>query len=74
MGLVCWLSSSAVAAVLGVRKLAYLVDVAVSVPLGLVSYMIACRLLGVTEIEAAQHAIAGPLKRIAGGLRDRMRP
>ncbi len=74
MGVACWLSSSAVMATLGVRKLAYLVDVAVSVPLGLVVYMFACRLLGVTEIQAAQHAVAGPLKRIVSGLRDRMRP
>ena len=74
MGVVCWLSSSVITATLGARKLAYIVDVVVSVPLGLVAYTVACRLLGVTEIEAARHAVAGPLKRMAAGLRDRMRP
>ncbi len=74
MGLVCWLSSSAITASLGTRKLAYLVDVAVSVPLGLLAYAAACHLLGVAEIEAARHAVADPLKRILKGVRDRMRP
>ncbi|MCZ2152936.1 MAG: murein biosynthesis integral membrane protein MurJ [Bryobacterales bacterium] len=74
MGAVCWLSSSTITSVLGVRKIGYLTDVAVSVPLGLLAYVVACHLLGVTEIVAARHAVADPLKRILQGLRDRMRP
>lgn len=81
MGGACWVSTTAIAASLGTTKLAYLLDVAVSVPLGLVAFWIGCRMLRVQEIEAAQQALAGPirrltspLRRLVDRLRDRMRP
>lgn len=73
MGAACWLSSGVISALMGATKLAYIVDVGVSVPVGMIAFTLACRMLGVEEIEAARQALAGPLDRMTKGLRDRMR-
>jgi len=73
MGLVCWGSSSLIMELLGYTKIGYLADVFVSVPLGGLVFLAACRLLGVEEVTMALQAVAGPLRRIFGGARGRIR-
>ncbi len=63
MGLVVWLSSYGIQHVLGARRLAYLLDLGFSIPLGLLVFYFACRLLRVSELDLATRAIAGPLLR-----------
>ncbi len=48
---------------LGIDRLARLADLAISIPLGLVVFYVACRLLRVSELELAARALAGPLGR-----------
>jgi putative peptidoglycan lipid II flippase len=48
---VVWLSSYAIQSWLGARKLGYLADVAVSVPLGAVVFFLAGRWLGIRELK-----------------------
>jgi len=66
MGLVCYFSSRGVHGWLGARKLAQIVDVAVSIPLGAVVYYALCRAMRVAELEAAWGALAAPLARRLG--------
>ncbi|HET8546438.1 MAG TPA: lipid II flippase MurJ, partial [Bryobacteraceae bacterium] len=66
MGLAVWTASSLVARFLGSGKLGFLVDLAVSIPVGLVVYYGVCRALRVPELEIAVQALAGPLKRRFG--------
>jgi putative peptidoglycan lipid II flippase len=66
MGLAVWTSSSLVAHFLGSRKLAFLTDLAVSIPIGLIVYYGVCRALRVPELEIAVQALASPLKRRLG--------
>ncbi|MCW5964274.1 MAG: murein biosynthesis integral membrane protein MurJ [Bryobacterales bacterium] len=73
MALVCWGSSSLLMQTMGHTKLGYLADVAVSVPLGLVVFLLACKVLGVEEVSAASQAVAGPVKRMLDRLRGRIR-
>jgi len=63
MGVVVWLSSYGVQHVLGARRLAYLLDLALSIPLGLLVFYFACRLLHVSELDLATRALAGPVLR-----------
>jgi putative peptidoglycan lipid II flippase len=63
MGLACYFSSRAVHHWLGTRKIAQLVDLAVSIPLGGMVYYALCRAMRVAELEAAWAALAGPLSR-----------
>ena len=74
MALVCWASSSLLMRTIGASKMGYLADVAISVPLGLLTFLIACRVLGVEEVSAASQALSGPLKRKLDKLRGRIRP
>ena len=67
MGLCCWLSSSAVQDVFGEGSMARLLNLILSVPLGLAVLYGSCRFLGVQELEAAQQAIAGRLRGRAAG-------
>jgi putative peptidoglycan lipid II flippase len=57
------LSSHAMAAGLGVSRLARLADLALSIPLGLAVYYGACRALGVSDIDMAVRAFTAPLRR-----------
>ena len=64
MGGAVWLSSHGVQEWLGLRRLARLVDLAISIPAGLVVFYAVCRLLRVSELDLATRALAGPLLRI----------
>jgi len=66
MGLVVWASSTAIHATLGISKVAQLLDLAVSIPIGLATYYTVCRMLHVPELEIAVQALAGPLRRRFG--------
>ncbi|HXM44511.1 MAG TPA: murein biosynthesis integral membrane protein MurJ [Bryobacteraceae bacterium] len=69
MGLACYVSSRGVHGWLGARKIAQIVDVAVSIPLGALVYYTLCRAMRVAELKAASNALAGPLARKLGLLR-----
>jgi len=58
-------SSHGIEAWLGVSRLGRLVDLAVSIPLGLVVFYAVCRVLRVSELELAARALANPLARRA---------
>ena len=66
MGVACYLSSRGVHYLLGARKLAQIVDVCVSIPLGGLVYYALCRAMRVAELEAAWSALAAPLARRLG--------
>jgi peptidoglycan biosynthesis protein MviN/MurJ (putative lipid II flippase) len=68
MGAACWLSSFAVRQQLGESSFARLVDVAISLPLGLFVLYRVCRWLQVQELNAAREAI---LERFRGSARSR---
>ncbi len=53
MAAVVWLSSSGIQTWLGTRKMGYLVDVAVSIPLGAAVFFLVGRLLNIEELEMA---------------------
>ncbi|MGA2135526.1 MAG: murein biosynthesis integral membrane protein MurJ [Bryobacteraceae bacterium] len=66
MGVVCYFSSRGVHHWMGTRKIAQIADVAVSIPLGGLVYYSLCRVMRVTELEAAWTALAAPLARRMG--------
>ena len=68
MGAVVAFSSRQFLSIFGANKTGYLVDLAVSIPLGVVVYYAVCRAVKVDELELATRALAGPLLR----LRDRI--
>ncbi len=59
MGAACAMSSYAVSYSLGVSMLVRLLDLGISVPLGLVVLYGSCRWMGVQELEAARQAVMG---------------
>jgi len=61
MGLCCWFSSATIQDVFGDGSMGRLVNLVVSVPLGLAVLYGSCRFLRVQELEEAQKAIAGRL-------------
>ena len=63
MGGAVWLSSHAMQAWLGTSRWGRLADLAISIPLGLVVFYVACRILRVTELDLATRALAGPILR-----------
>jgi hypothetical protein len=63
MGAVVWLTSHQIAAWLGHGRAARLIDLAVSIPIGLVVLYGAARALKISEMEMAVQALAGPLRR-----------
>jgi len=66
MGAVVAGSSHVVLLWLGTTKMAYLTDLAVSIPLGALVFYGACRMLRIDELELAVAAISGPLRRRFG--------
>ncbi len=73
MGAAVLLSSHCIEGWLGVSRLARLVDLAVSIPLGLLVFYAACRILRVSELELAARALANPMAR-AGNRLSNLRP
>jgi hypothetical protein len=63
MGAAVLLSSHGVETWLGVDRLARLVDLSISIPLGLLIFYACCRILRVSELELAARALAAPLTR-----------
>jgi putative peptidoglycan lipid II flippase len=63
MGGAVWMSSRVVQHWLGIDRLGRLVDLAASIPIGLVVFYLACRLLRVSELDLASRSLAGPLLR-----------
>jgi len=63
MGCIVALSSHGMERWLGVSQLARLADLAVSLPLGLASFYAMCRGIGVTDLDMAIRAVAGPIRR-----------
>lgn len=64
MGVAVFLSSRGIEGFLGVDRLARLVDLGLSIPLGLLVFYAACRALRVSELELATRALANPLARL----------
>ena len=64
MGVAVWLSSHFIKDWIGIARLGRLVDLAVSIPIGLLIFYAACRLLRVSELDLATRALAGPLRRL----------
>jgi putative peptidoglycan lipid II flippase len=61
MGMVVLLSSRGIEMWLGVSRFARLVDLAISIPVGLAAFYTICRLTRVAELEMAVGALLGPL-------------
>jgi putative peptidoglycan lipid II flippase len=66
MGVACTLSSRSVEHWLGVSRMARVSDLAVSVPLGLIVFYGAAKLLQLPELESAHRALIAPLARRFG--------
>jgi len=66
MGLACVLSSRIVQHSIGISRLARVVDLAISVPLGLLVFLVAAKLFRLPELEAARRALIVPLMRRLG--------
>jgi len=63
---VVWASSAGIEHALGTRTLARLINLAVSIPLGVAVLYWAARSLKIEELEMATRALAGPLARRLG--------
>ena len=63
MGGAVWLSSRELENWLGIARLGRVMDLAISIPFGLVVFYGACRLLRVAELDLATRALAGPVLR-----------
>jgi putative peptidoglycan lipid II flippase len=63
MGIAVWTSSSMIGRTFGATKAGFLIDLAVSIPVGLLVYYGVCRLLRVPELDIVVEALAGPVKR-----------
>jgi putative peptidoglycan lipid II flippase len=72
MGMVIWLSSSTIRNALGTATKVRLLDLAVSIPLGLLVLYTACRIMKVAELEVAVQSLAAPLQRRLPFLRDKI--
>lgn len=66
MGVVIWASSAGILFWVGLRRLGFLADIAVSIPLGLLVYYWVCSLLRVPELEPAFRALISPLLQRVG--------
>jgi putative peptidoglycan lipid II flippase len=66
MGGAVWMSSHGVHRWLGPGRLASLVDLAISIPFGLLIFYASCRLLQVEELQLATRSLAGPILRRLG--------
>jgi putative peptidoglycan lipid II flippase len=67
-----WVSSTAVTHLLGTRTLARLVDLAVSIPVGVAVIYWACRSMKVEELEMAVRAFGEPLARRLSALNAKL--
>jgi len=72
MGAVIWLSSHEIGAFIGHGRKARLVDLIVSIPVGLVVLYSVARALKIAELELAVLSIAGPLRRKLPFLRGKI--
>lgn len=72
MGAAVWASSGLVARQITPSRLQYLVDLAVSIPVGLAVFYAVCRMLRIVELEIATDALAAPLLRRLGLRRGRI--
>jgi len=63
MGVVVSGSNAAIIRWLGMTRMGFLVDISVSIPLGLAMFYIACRQLNIPEMGPALRALAGPIRR-----------
>jgi putative peptidoglycan lipid II flippase len=64
MGAAVFLSSHGIETWLGAGRLPRLLDLAVSIPLGVLVFYAACRMLRVSELELATRALGNPLGRL----------
>lgn len=71
MGVSVWAVSSGLHSWLGISKVARLIDLGTSIPIGLGVYYWTCRALGISELELAAQSVAGPLRRRLPFLRNR---
>jgi putative peptidoglycan lipid II flippase len=63
MAATVWASDRFITGALGRRTLGYLIDLAISMPLGVAVYYVCCRALRIEELEMATRAFARPLAR-----------
>ncbi len=66
MGGAVWLSSHAIQTWLGISRWERLVDLALSIPTGMLVFYGSCRVLRVSELDLATRALTGPLLRRLG--------
>jgi putative peptidoglycan lipid II flippase len=66
MGAACAVSSRLIAHLFGLSRIARAVDLAVSIPLGLVVFYLGCKMVQLPELEAAKRALVTPLTRRLG--------
>jgi len=72
MGAAVAASSSFIGMTFGAGRAARLLDLGISIPVGLASFYLTARVLRVAELEMATSAIAGPLRVWAGRQRDKI--
>jgi putative peptidoglycan lipid II flippase len=72
MGIAVYGSSQSVRWSMGTSKLAYVVDLAVSIPVGLMVLYWGCRLLQVSELDTAFQTVLGPIRRRVPFLRAKI--
>src|SRR5579871_2131213 len=66
MGLACAATSHLVQHEIGVSRLARVADLAISIPIGLLVFLLTAKLLRLPELEAARRALVTPLTRRLG--------
>jgi putative peptidoglycan lipid II flippase len=66
MGAAVWLSSRTIRHALGFGRIGRLADLGISIPIGLLVFYAACRLLRVDELDLATRSVLGPILRRFG--------
>ena len=72
MGVAVWSTSHYAASTFGISKLGRIIDLGISIPVGIAVLYTSCRLMGVTELDTAVKGIVGPLQRRLPFLRARI--
>jgi putative peptidoglycan lipid II flippase len=72
MGAAVWSTSHYAASTFGISKLGRIIDLGISIPVGIAVLYTSCRLMGVTELDTAVKGIVGPLQRRLPFLRARI--
>ncbi len=72
MGVVVALSSQGIQALLGLRRLARIVDLAISIPIGVAAFYGVCKALKVAELEMAGRALMSSASQRLSRQRARM--